>query len=302
MTNRIFEEFPLMDANDHEILMHREAHFGSQFPVMIDYYKSEGKGIQPNFTLKRLEELAALEAELKLDLAIHYLDTSEAERVGESRTAYKALRSVYEVIKPKSAHPRLIADLILSEDPEAEEEIKAIVAEKGAIVPSLIELLRSEHFYDPLFPGYGQAPMHAVKCLELIGDKRALIALFEAFGQGDFFEDEQIIKALQAIGEPAKQFLLKVVQGHPINDDNEKAAIALIQFKDDPEIAAICLKLLKDSEVQRDLCLPTYLVLVCEGLKDKLLQEEFIALSKQESLSSSLKEDMKAVIHAWKES
>jgi len=290
-----------MDATDHEILMHREAHFGGQFSVMIDYYKGEGKGIQPDFSLARVEELAALETHLKLDLAAQYLDVSEAEKIGESRTAYKALRSVYEVKKPRTIHPRLIADLILAEDLDAEEEIKAIVAEKGAIVPSLIELLKSEHFYDPLFPGYGQAPTLAVKCLELIGDKRAIIALFEAFGQGDFFEDEQIIKALQAIGEPAKQFLLKVVQGYPLNEDNERAAIALIQFKDDPEVAATCFKLLKDPEVQKDPCLPTYLVLACEGLKEKLLREEFVALSKQESLPRPLREDIKAVIHAWKE-
>ena len=60
-----FEHFPLVDALDHEILMHRDAHFGGLFSVMIDYYQTEGKGVQPQFSLQRIEKLQQLEKELK---------------------------------------------------------------------------------------------------------------------------------------------------------------------------------------------------------------------------------------------
>lgn len=293
------EGFPLIDAIDHEILMHREAHFGGQFSIMLDYYKNNGKGVQPDFNIERIEELAKLELALQQNLAAIYLTGSEAEKIAEVREIYKGLRSIYTIKNPKSHLPRLIADIILSEEEEPLAEMQAVVAEKQGIVPLLIDLLKNEDFHDPLFPGYGLAPGIVVKCLGEIGDKRAIISLFEALGQGDFFEDEQVLKALKSIGEPAKQFLIKVVKGHPINEDNERAAIALIQFKDDPEVSQVCFDLLKDPEVQKDVCLPTYLVLVCEGLAAGLKREEFIALSKQGNLSSQLKTDMKAIIKGW---
>lgn len=297
--NLPFEHFPIVDALDHEILMHRDAHFGGQFSIMLDYYAQEGKGVQPDFDLSRIERLFRLEEELKQNLAALFLAGSEAQQVADAREAYQNLRAIYEVKKPKTPYAQLIADLILSEDEEAEEEIAAIVAEKDKIVPSLIDLLRTEHFYDPLFPGYGQAPFLVVKCLGRIGDKRAIISLFEALGQGDFFADEQIVKALQTIGKPACEFLLHVIKGRPLTEDNEKAAIALIAFKDEEGVADLCFDLLQQSDIQKDPCLPTYLVLVCAGLKDAVKREAFRKMSQQEQLPTLLREDMKVILHDW---
>jgi len=88
------------------------------------------------------------------------------------------------------------------------------------------------------------------------------------------------------------------VKSHPINEDNERAAIALIQFKDDPEVAITCFNLLKDKEVLKDPCLPTYLVLACEGLQEPQ-REEFIKIASSNDLNKQIREDMKAIIHAW---
>jgi hypothetical protein len=294
------EHFPLVNAEDHAILMHRDAHFGGQFPIMIDYYRQGGKGVNPDFKLERIEELAALEMQLQQNLAALFLSSGEAQRIADAKEAYKNLRTIYEIEKTKTPYPKLIADLILSEDEEAEAEVNAIVKEKGSIVPFLIDLLGNEELYDPLFPGYGQAPSLAVKCLGKIGDKRAIISLFEAIGQGDFFADDFIFKALQQIGEPAKAFLLKVVEGHPINEDNERAAIALIQFKEDREVAKTCLKLLQDPEIQKDPCLPTYLVLVCEGLREEIDRQVFMNLYHQGHFPSHLRQDMDSIIRGWK--
>lgn len=295
------EHFPLIDSIDHEILMHRDAHFGGQFSVMLDYYRQEGKGVQQEFGISRIERLAALEQELKQNLAALFLAGSEAQKVAGAREAYRKLKAIYEVKKPKISFPQLIADLILSEDEEAEEEIAAIVAEKDQVVPALIDLLRSEEFYDPLFPGYGLTPFLAAKALERIGDKRAIISLFEALGEGDFFADEQMLKALKAIGKPARDFLMNVIVGHPLNEDNEKAAIALITFKDEDGVADLGFDLLQKQDIQKDPCLPTYLVLICAGLKDPTKRQIFREMAKNPQLPSLLREDMKAVIHGWDE-
>lgn len=297
--NPSFEHFPVVDAIDHEILMHRDAHFGGQFPIMLDYYRQEGKGAQSEFELARIERLALMEEQMKQNLAALFLESQEAEKVADAREAYQTLRAIYEVKKPKTPYPRLIADLILAEDEEAETETAAIAEHKDKIVPHLIDLLRNESFYDPLFPGYGQAPFLAVKCLGRIGDKRAIISLFEALGQGDFFADDQIVMALKAIGKPAEEFLLHVVKGRPLNEDNEKAAIALIAFKDEEAVANACFDLLEQADVQKDPSLSTYLVLACAGLKDRVRSQAFRVMAKSDKIPSQLRQDMNAVIHDW---
>lgn len=295
-----FEQFPLIDAIDHEILMHRDVHFGGKFPIMLEYYRQQGKGIQPDFSIERIERLAMLETQMQQNLAALTLAGNEAEKVAEAKSAYKRLRDIYEVKKAANKIPQLIADLILSEEEEPQAEINAIVSEKDKIVPALIDLLKTEEFHDPLFPGYGEAPALAVKCLGLIGDKRAIISLFEDLGHGDFFADDQVVEALKAIGEPAKTFLLRVLAGRPLNEDNEKAAIALIAFREDPQVASTCFDLLQQPDVQKDPCLSTYLVLTCEGLEIGSKREAFIEMTRQDRLPKQLREDMKAIIKGWK--
>jgi len=294
------EGLPLSNVQDVAILMHREVHFGGKFDVMLDYYVNEGKGVNPEFDLERIHALAKLEKEMKTDLAPTLLSGADAEKIAEAKTAYKKLRALYEKARPETKYMTLVADLILSEEIEPVQEIEAIVKEKGAIVPALIELLKSEEFYDPLYPGYGMAPSLAAKCLGLIGDKRAIIYLFEAIGQGDFFDEDIALTALQAIGAPAKEFLLKVVHGRPLNEDNEKAAIALIAFKDDEEVSKVCLEMLKDEQVRRDVPLSTYLILACEGLKNPSDREDFQHLAKDAKTPKILAQDIHAVAKLWK--
>lgn len=293
------EDFPLTNALDVSILMHRDAHFGGRFDVMLDYYAKGGKGVNPDFDIERILLLAEMEKKMNQNLAALLLSGPDAERVGEAREAYKKLRDLYETEKPYSKIPLLIADLILSESEEPKEEIAALVKEKGLAVTALLNLIRSEEFHDPLFPGYGLAPGLAVECLGLIGDKRAIITLFEAIGSGDFFDEDMALSALHAIGEQAKTFLLKVLHGKPLNVDNEKAAIALIAFKEDPQVASICLDMLKDPEVRRHLPLATYLVLACEGLTDAEKRKEFVKMMDDPRTSKSVLQDMKIVVSAW---
>jgi len=294
------EEYPISDALDTAILMHCHAHFGGQLAVMLDYYRRGGKGVSSEFEIKYIENLKKIEEDTKQNLAATLLSGSDAEKIAKSLEAYKRLRSLYEQESPEARLPRLIADLILSEDEKAEEEIAAIVQEKDKIVPALLEVLRAHDFYDPLFPGYGTAPALAAKCLGLIGDRRAIISLFETIGEGDFFEEDIALNALKQIGVPAKNFLLKVLRSHPVTSDNERAAIALLQFKEDYEVSKACFDLLKEDEVLRNIPFATYLVLDCEGLKGSEEEEDFKALAKDLKTPSPVRQEIKTITNGWK--
>lgn len=297
-----YEDFSLINETDKAILMHRDVHFGESFEQMLEYYEKEGKGVQPEFEYDQIKALDLAEKKMKQNLAGLLLSGPEAEKVASAKTAYKKLRDLYEEeskSKNRLKYPLLIADLILSEEEYPQQEIDAIVAEKGAIVPSLLELLRAEDYHDPLFPGYGLSPTLAAKCLGLIGDKRAIIALFETIGESDFFEEDIVIEALKLIGEPAKQFLLKVVHGHPFNQDNERAAVALTKFSDDPEVALACLSLLKELDLKKQELLATHLVLCCEGLASATQRAEFTALAENPNTPKTLRQDMRIIAKSW---
>lgn len=293
------EDFSLTDSIDTQILMHRDAHFGGKFEFMLEYYDKGGKGVNPEFEIDRIRALAETERQSGQNLSGVMLSGPDAEKVAAARLAYKGFHDLYEAKKPKNSLPVLIADLILSEDDEPTKEIEAIVAQKGAAVPLLIDLLRSAHFSDPLFPGYGYAPALAVQCLGKIGDKRALISLFEAIGEGDFFNEDVILDALKSIGQPAKEFLLKVLHSRPLNYDNERAAIALERFKDDPEVSKTCLEMLTSPEIRKMVPLALYLTLVCEGLTSPDERNTFKSLIDAKDTPRSLQAEMRTIVKSW---
>lgn len=291
--------FPLTDAIDAAILMHREVHFGGSFDVMLDYYSKGGKGVCQEFTIERIRELQLVEAEIQKNLAALMLSGPEAERVAQSREAYKSLRDVFEKNGAKNSIPLLMAELILTEEEDPVDEIERVIAQEGDIVPALMDLLRSEDYYDPLFPGYGQAPVLAIRCLGIIGDKRAIIGLFETIGESDFFSEDIALDALYGIGDTAKEFLLHVLHARPITYDNERAAIALDRFKDDPEVAQACFKMLKSIDLNRHAVFATYLALACQGLEDKTDRQEFIALAENPKAPKMLQQDIKSIAKSW---
>lgn len=293
------DEFALTDSLDTQILMHRDAHFGGKFEFMLDYYDKGGKGINPEFDTDRIRALADTEKRMGTNLSAVMLTGADADKVGSARMAYKNLRDLYEAKKPKSVLPVLIADLILSEDEDPEKEIAAVVEQKSAIVPLLIDMLRSPDFSDPLFPGYGLAPALAVRCLGKIGDKRALISLFEAIGEGDFFNEDLVLDALKSIGEPAKEFLLKVLHGKPLNYDNERAAIALERFKEDETVSKTCLEMLQQPEVRKTIPLAAYLTIVCEGLTSAADRQTLLALADDPVTPKLLQNEIRAASKAW---
>ena len=295
-----FEEFPIAYSIDNMILMHRDAHFGGHFSTMLEYYKNNEGHIHQDIEIERIEELAKIQESTGSDLAPLMLSGAEAEKVAEALKAYRELRELCENKNKKTTPSSLIAELILSEKLELPSVIEAVVAEKTKIVQPLIDLMKSEEFHDPLFPGYGEAPILAAKCLGMIGDKRAIISLFEAIGREDFFNESLIFDALKTIGEPAKSFLLKVLQSNPITCDNEQAALALISFKEDLEVSSKALKYLLEIDLNKYTPLATSLVLICESLKLKSEQELFKNLAKRDALPKILRQDILAISQEFK--
>jgi len=290
----------LTDELDHLILMNRDAHFGGDFDVMIQYYLDEtGAGIHPDIDLERLKYLASVEAELGKDLAPFLLSGQEAEQVAKARQAYEKLKEVYEIEGQDLFLPRLIADLILSEDEEPQAEIAAVVAQGTRIVPELLLLIKSDEMYNALYPGYGLAPSLAIECLGNIGDPDTVTALFEILGKETLFDELVVLESLAKMGEPAKNFLLKHIQGRPLTYDNTNAAFALTVFADDPEVAIACFEQLKQPEVRDKPLLRTYLLCCCTSIRETAEKEEFIRASEDPNFPPELRSEMKSLIHDW---
>lgn len=286
----------LTDELDHAILMHRDAHFGGDFKIMLDYYLGGHIGADPEFEIDRIEYLAEVEKELGQNLAPAILTVPEMERIGKSRLAYRQLKALYESNDDRHT---LIADLILSEEELPEEEIDAIVAQGSTLVPDLIRILRADDFYDPLFPGYGYAPYLAILCLTALKAESAIIPLFEALNHETVFEEDVLLEAFRTLGKPAKEFLLKVLRGRPLAQDNLHAAFSLSAFFDDPEVAVACFLQLQDPEVQRNALLVGYLLANIDALKQTPYRNEFIALSKESSLPPKMQRAMEQIAKEW---
>lgn len=288
--------FPLIDRNDHEILMHRDVHFSGNFSLMLSYYEEEKKGVQPEFEMKRIKSLQQMEEKSEQNLSNLFLDEEEKEEMAKAKEKYHYLRELYE----KNASPLslLIADLILTEDIEATEEMENLVREGEKAVPLLIDLLSQEDFYNPLYPGYGLAPAYAAACLGKIKDPRAIPALFEALGRSDFFTEDTILDALENHGLAAKDFLIKKLSSEPFTKDNENAAIALLSFPIDEELSKVFLKVLKNPSSHKRPNFTSYLTLGCEALKNAEDQETFKQLAK-ELPSREAREEAALIAKKW---
>ena len=294
------DSMALTDGDAVQILMHRGAHFGGSFEVMLEYYERDGRGVQDDITIERLEEMAAIEKQAGGDLAAELLSGAQAEELARIRHKYTSLKEVYDMDREL---PKLVADLVLTEDLDGEKEIDAILQHGKLAVISLCDLLGSPDFYNPLMPGYGQGPSLAAEALGRIGNPLAIKPLFEALGRGDFSCDGRIIHALFRIGDEAREFLLKRLATKPISRDNENASVALSQFEGDEIVAKACFNMLKcmieDGTYSQYAQLTCYLAANYAALPSDL-QETYSLLRDHPSIPPSLKEEMTLLGKVWK--
>jgi hypothetical protein len=290
-------EIPLLDEIDLSIIMHRNAHFGGNFTIMIEYYESEGVGVVPDFDIDRIVELQEIQEELGEDLAAKLLPMPALEEVARSREIYQKLEEVYD--NPKATIPILISDLILTEDEEPMDEIRAIIDQGEKMVEPLLNLIDSTDFYNPLFPGYGRTPAFAAVCLDKIGNPKAIPHLFSALGGENLDLEEIFISSLVAFGAPAKAFLLKRLLSKPFSKDNLNAAMALAFFPLDDEIAKNALKLLEDDAHLTNESFAPYLICLTEGLQNKSDRDLFKQITKKPSFPKDLKLDGETILQSW---
>lgn len=230
------EEFPVTEEHDELILMHRNAHFSGSWAQMIRYYEEEGAGIQDDIGLARIEELAIIERDLGQDLFPLVCSEEQQHRVQQAQEYYQRLRKLYAIHHPDATRPQLVADLILAEELELPAVQQRCVAEGIPMVPLLIETLKQSELLDPLFPGYGLAFARVCEVLGQLGDPRAVIPLFEVLTETSrlperLFDTEQAaIEALAHLGQPAKDFLLRILDRRPLSPDHIPAAMALCNF------------------------------------------------------------------------
>lgn len=280
--------FPLFDEQDHLILMHREVHFGGSFSCMLEYYAQDKKGVMEDFSLDRICFLAEAEEKMEKNLAPLLLTGAEAEMVAEAKKAYQKWKKICE----EKASLHLLANLILSEEELPQKIIENVVAHQEKLSDGLIRLIQSKEYYNPLFPGYGKAPELAIHCLSKINTKKAIIPLFEAFEETDFFMEENIKKALKGIGLPAKTFLTTLLQKLPVNQDNERAAIILLAFADDEEVQKLAVELLQSKDFSSQNPFALYLVHLCAKIHDPSLLHTFLSLKDNPNLHKSIKDEV----------
>ncbi len=274
------ESLPLSDQVANDILMHRNTHFGGKFEFMKEYYLEEGIGVQPDFELDEIIELEQFEAQVGQDLAPLALSRSEISKVKCANRMYKALQKICNLSQDANSIPTLLADLILTEDNKPQSEIRKLSQIEKA-QPYLFELLKTEEFFDPVFPGYGRTPLHVAAILGEMGSEKAIIPLFESMKSDHFMYEEAAILALKKIGCPAFDFLMGVLQKSPITGDNEKAAIALISFEEKEPFAKVALQMLHNFEVLGHFNLSVQLILACLDLKLSEDIQGFLSLKDQ---------------------
>ncbi|MBM3207766.1 MAG: HEAT repeat domain-containing protein [Chlamydiae bacterium] len=289
--------FPIADMYDHEILMHRDIHFGGSFDIMLKYYEDEGKGSNPEFEISRIKVLQKTETINNVNLSEELLDEDEQNIVKQAKQKYQILRDIYEDPNPGMA--KLIADLILSEDIEAEEEIDQLVKQGKKATDALIEIISNDDFFNPLYPGYGLTPIYAAKALGLIKDERSIPILFETLSKSDFFTEETILEALQEIGHPAQDFLLKILKKEPFTKDNELAATALLYMPMTEHLSEVFFEVLTNPKSQENHQFTLYLVLGCEGLKKPNLRQSFKDLIEQLN-NPEASVEAEFIIKSWK--
>lgn len=299
MINAVDESFghmPLLDAVDLDILMHKEAHFGGNFSIMIDYYAENGVGVMPDFELSRIEELQAIERSLGTSLAEHLLPPQAMEQVKLSKKLYHDLRQVYSA-GDKTLGAKL-SDLILTEKELPMEEIQAILKFSTSCFEPLCQLVTNPNLYDPLFPGYGRTPIFAAMALENLQDQRALPYLFSALGQENFFTDDAIIRAIVSFKEEGKNFLLKRLVQEPITKENLHAAMALTTLEDDETVAKVALGMFEREKVRKNENFMRYLIFACSGLKHESDRMKFIEY-RSHLPSQVMQKEMDIVIKNW---
>lgn len=284
---------PLLNTIDLEILMHKDAHFGGSFPVMLEYYENDGVGVQEDFEIERIRELSFADTEGHLSSEV--LPELAKSDVLFSKELYKKFRDCYE---DEDELPKKLADLILSESLDPAKEIQALTRYQKRAIKPLVEILLQDYFYNPLNPGYGRGPINAAIALKTLGNKDAIPYLFNALGKS-FTVDEVVMNALMSFEGAGLNFLQDRLKGSPYTKDNYLAAMALASFATNDETACLALNQLQRKDTFSHPSYVSYLICICEGLENNQEREIFAKIAKGSDLKPSIAAEMALILKFW---
>jgi hypothetical protein len=268
-------DIPVNDYEDMHVLMHKDAHFGGSFSVMLEYYQDEeAMGVQEELSIRRIQELQEVEETQGNNLSDKLLSPQDKAIVLRSFQAYNKLRTIAEKVSIDPSSAQLISHLILAEKENPIREIQNLIDKGDEAVDDLISLIQNPDFWNPLFPSYGHAPLFAIEALASIKNPKSLESIFYCLKHADFFTEGLVIKAIRSFGDVAKNFLKEVLQSEPHSKDNLYAALCLQAFND-PEISELCFKMLQEKNINHDTPLAQHLVLNLENLKNKEALKEW---------------------------
>jgi hypothetical protein len=288
-------DLPLFDEEDRDILMHREAHFASNFDLMLQAYKAEDPSSVLDIDLARIYELKYLEEKLGKSLAPLVLHAQDAQTIKRVRTMYRLFQELLQ--EEKNPLYVAMAELILAEDPIEEVEKRCLELQDVCVSP-LITIIQSDILYDPVYPGYGLAPMRAAHILGVLKADQAIPYLFYMLSSDTFDTQSAALQALKKIGEKAKIFCIEHLQSRPFSKSNELAAMALASFSCDDQIAQALIHELQDPKVWFEEPLVFYILASSEALP-KSTHEAFYEILNNPSLPQEVRDEMQLITKMW---
>ncbi len=230
------EAFSLIDEEDKKIILHREVHFGGSFPVMQEYYANEDhRGVMDDISPERIKFLADVEVKLGKNLAPFLLSGSDAEHIARAKKLYKSIEHAInqaEEARKTDFSSGVKVDLltqILFEEGNKPWTLEQMQQFKE-FPEILFTLAASDEFRDELSPGYGKAPLEAIRLIGQLQISKGMDILFRVFPSASDDEEEVLIAALVSFGSKALDKTTQYLTSRPITPLHEKMASLLVAF------------------------------------------------------------------------
>jgi len=265
-------DIPLLDETDGIIIAHKEAHFGGSFHAMIEYYTQDGIGVSEECPLHRIQELYYIEKNSDENLTAILLPHHKIQEIENAKTLYYRLKTINE--EATNVLAREIGELILTEEIYPESTIQKIVEFGDDAIEPLFTLIDADEMYSDLFPGYGLAPLNAIRALSKLSSLKILNKAFLLIGRHGFEYDEAL--TFCCANQPkAEEFAMHRLSQSP-SKDGEHASIILskLQSEKGAEKALTILESLPASEDNTYYIYLAYLLEYCP----KSLRKRAIAL------------------------
>lgn len=285
------DAFQVIDEEDRDILLQREAHFGGSFVAMEEYYQNpERIGVVEALSPNRIAFLADVERRLGQNIAPKILSGRDAEHIARAKKTYDMIAELShnDVQNEMPSSLKLFLRLINDEGELNSDEFALSDMEKNALLRDpkpLLQLASSDEFRDPLFPGFGKAPLRALQALAKSCVQEALPLFFRLLATAQEEEEEELLGLIPQFGEAGFEYARRTFLQRPVTPFHEKLILLLVKFMPTHENEMKML-LLQELESQELYSFPSVLQWVIVGLSD--LDEGSKHFAKERLLTAKL--------------